>query len=70
GIGYQAVSPFLGFKAAGNVIFEARAAGTGTVLATSDARNLFSGNQYTIWTTGFKSMNTTNGKLIVETIRH
>ncbi|AHF17419.1 DUF4397 domain-containing protein [Niabella soli] len=70
GISYKNVSTFSGLKSAGNVVFEARAAGTGTVLATSDAKNLYSGYQYTIWTTGFKSMNTTNGKLIVEAIRH
>lgn len=69
-IAYKAVSQFKSKKSAGDVIFEAKVAGTNTVLATSDKKNLYNGNQYTIWTTGFKSMNTTNGKLIVESIRH
>ncbi|MCD2421494.1 DUF4397 domain-containing protein [Niabella pedocola] len=69
-IGYKNVSTFVSFKSDRDIKFEARAAGTNTVLATSDVKNLFNGNQYTIWTTGFKSMNTTNGKLIVELMAH
>ncbi len=69
-IGYKNVSTFVSFKSAKDIRFEARAAGTNTVLATSEVKNLYNGNQYTIWTTGFKSMNTTNGKLIVEAMAH
>lgn len=69
-IRYKGTSPFISFKSVRDVKFEARAAGTSTVLATSEVKNLYSGNQYTIWTTGFKSMNTTNGKLIVEAMAH
>ncbi|MCF3107814.1 DUF4397 domain-containing protein [Niabella sp. CC-SYL272] len=69
-IGYKNVSTFVSFKSGRDIKFEAKAAGTNTVLATSDVKNLFNGNQYTIWTTGFKSMHTTNGKLIVELMAH
>ncbi|HEX7756055.1 MAG TPA: DUF4397 domain-containing protein [Niabella sp.] len=68
---YKSVSVFKSQKSAGNVIFEVRPTGSTHVLATSaESENLYTGNQYTIWTSGFKSMNTTNGKLIVKKIRH
>ncbi|ANH81582.1 hypothetical protein A8C56_11885 [Niabella ginsenosidivorans] len=68
---YKGVSLFKSQKSAGNVVFEVRPTGSTHVLATSDeGENLYTGNQYTIWTSGFKSMNTTNGKLIVKKIRH
>ncbi|SDD35723.1 protein of unknown function [Niabella drilacis] len=69
-IGYKNVSTFVSFKSDKDIKFEARAAGSNTVLATSEVKNLYNGNQYTIWTSGFKSMHTTNGKLIVETMAH
>ncbi|MGJ7031396.1 DUF4397 domain-containing protein [Niabella hirudinis] len=69
-IGYKNVSTFVSFKSEKDIKFEVRAAGTNTVLATSDLKNLYNGNQYTIWTSGYKSMHTDNGKLIVETMAH
>lgn len=67
---YKNAGDFLSLKAANNVTFEVRQAGQSNVLATSASINLLTGNFYTIWSTGFRSLATDVGKVRVEAIRH
>lgn len=71
GIPYKTAADFVSLKAANNIMLEVRASGTTATLARSALRmNLVSGNYYTVWTTGFRSMTNENGKLRVETFIH
>lgn len=69
-IGYKQISEFVSVKAANDVVFEVSPAGERTVWAITNKMNLSNGNIYTIWTTGFISMTTDDGKIRAEAIRH
>lgn len=69
-VSYKSAGDFMSLKAVNDVVFELRAPGQATVLATSENINLVTGNFYTIWSTGFKLSTSEDGKMRLGAIRH
>ena len=70
GISYKNAADFVSLKAANSAILEVRPTGQNTVLARSTPVNLVTGNYYTVWTTGYRTLTEDNAKLRVETFWH
>ncbi|MFT3902590.1 MAG: DUF4397 domain-containing protein [Niabella sp.] len=66
---YKQAVDFASLKAANNVVFEARAAGQSTVLATSVKTDLVPQGVYTVWTSGFKGA-TDDARVTIGRMRH
>lgn len=69
GIDYKTANEFFSMKAANNVVFEVKAAGSSVVLATAEKIDLVNRNVYTISANGYQSL-TDEGKIIIGRMRH
>ena len=67
---YKSAAEFVSLKAANTVALEVRPTGQLAAIAKSATINLVTGNFYTIWTAGFKSITTDDARLRVETFWH
>lgn len=70
-VAYKNASNFISYKAAADVVLEARLAGQSKVLATSDKINLQTGRIYTIMAAGFNSLaSDTYNKMQLSAVMH
>ena len=69
-IQYTEVTPFISLKATNNLAFDIYEGGTKNLLARSSLTSLYALNYYTVMASGYKKLNSTEGKLRVETIKH
>lgn len=68
-VSYKNSNGFISLKAANDVVFELKAAGQNTVLATSEKVNLLNRHFYTVLSTGYQGL-TNDSKLRVATMKH
>lgn len=68
-VSYKSANDFASLKAANDVVFEIKAAGQNTVLATSEKVNLLNRQYYTVLATGYQGLSN-DGKLRVATMKH
>ena len=69
-IRYTEATQFISLKATNNLVFDIYESGTKKFLARSSLTSLYALNYYTVMASGYNKLNSTDGKLRVETIKH
>lgn len=69
-VAYKAAADFISAKAGYDMVVEVREAGTSNVLAASLPLTLAGRNIYTLYASGFKGLNTAEGRITVSYVKH